>query len=78
MWGITDLDGVISHAQFMDERPIRPDAKPPTLTEALTGATTTTGRVEVISSSATGIDVKIDIGADGEFEYDAQLIAIRQ
>lgn len=62
----------------MDERPIRLDAKPLTLTEAPARATTTTGRVDVISSSATGIDVKIDVGADGEFEYDAQLIAIRQ
>lgn len=77
-WTITELDGVIAHAKFMDQREIRSDARPLTLTAALTEATTTTGRVTVVGSSATAIRVQVNVGTDGEFGYDAQMIAVRR
>lgn len=79
-WQVTELDGVISQAKFMDDREVSVDAKPFTLTGALTEATTATGRVTVVSSSATSIHVKVDpnvSSVDDEFEYEAQMIAIR-
>ncbi|MEO6122069.1 MAG: hypothetical protein ABIR32_00055 [Ilumatobacteraceae bacterium] len=78
-WEVTELDGVITKAKFIGEGEMRPDAKPLTLTEALTEATAATGSVTVLSSSATAIHMRVDPvidSIDDEFEYDAQMIAI--
>jgi hypothetical protein len=80
-WQVTELDGVISQAKFMDDGEMPVDARPFTLTDALTESTTATGRVTVVSSSATAIHLKVDPvvdSVDDEFEYDAQMIAIQE
>lgn len=72
VWQVTERDGDIRSAEFREDREMRADASPLTLTEALRMARTANGPVVVLSSSSSAIDFTVDpdpSAIDDEFGY---------